>query len=927
MRKLEELLTTYPVFQPNQLLTSEQLNTVVEYLEQQERLTRQGLIGIGIVCGLEGRITTHYTIHITRGVGVTSEGYLITFPEDKKCTHVVNFNKDEYEPFKSIGAIKEVLEESEVIVDSNATRLRREDLQGKAVVLYLEISDTEVAKCVVNDCDERGKKREFRVRKLLIAREDAEKLVQDGWQNPCSIRHSVMELPEVDIPRFLPARVKDTGAFVEGYRAVILKAATTLEEALMELYRLFKPLFAGQSAVEHGIEGLKGRIAELVDKYPPGVQYIYDHLRDIKKVYDELLSMLRNLVARCSPDAGLFPRHLVLGRLEARDSAIFDPSVYTRGSGDKTRTCFIPSPIHGGQRELLQNIGQQIQRLALMLDGFNLEGLLEGELPVKVIPTKDCSQELGKQAIPFYYSRDAKELPHYWDFETTVMDRVKEKVRGYHLNDEQNNPLLLDICGYPKLRIEGHVGKRVDVAVEELNMWKREFNLDFDIITLKLNGDPQRLYLPDDTRIADLQTLYSLYRNRLVCCIEDMRSIVGTEKNRYELYLVTTYLIYRTLLSGGRGVSLDKLEVAYKMMKALYEQISLLLSQYVDGLPADVKELNIARLLGAQYMMDLICSDIRQYIDRWQTGETRLTANPNERVITTPLFSTLVNEAEVFINMLTEGCPLTPFGAISDCFTQRVERLSLFSMFNEAISGMEHIAGTMWGGTFILVYEDTIPKKTVRLSTTIATAGGDRPGKGVEYVVFTVKDNAIESVIKRGRTSQKGEAQFEMPQVEAMVLCYKQGFQPVVKKLGPAQRTLKIRMKQLSRRVEFPLSYRVAPTTSIRVVSGLAAAGYRLLFRDTGFVEDMLTNMERYRKIDFSSAEGFVVVADFYLPCKIRDNHFELAAIDGCVDAYSKRNLVALIESAIGEIGKDRNFVALILEREGSFPEIRNLLR
>ena len=926
MRKLEELLTTYPVFQPNQLLTSEQLNTVVEYLEQQERLTRQRLIGIGIVCGLEARIGADYSIHITKGVGVTSEGYLITFPEDKKCTRVVDFKKDEYEPFKTTGAIKEVLEESEVVVDSNAPRLRREDLRGKALVLYLEISDTEVAKCVVNDCDERGKKREFRVRKLLVAREDAEKLVQDGWQNPCSIRHSIIELPAVEIPRFLPSKVEDRGAFVEGYRAVILEAATTLEEALIRLYRLFKPLFAGQYAIEHGIRGLKDRVLELVDRYPRGVQYIYDHLRDVKKAYDELLSMLRNLVARCSPDTGLFPRHLVLGRLEAIGSDIFDPNVYKRGSSDRIRTCFIPSPIHDGQRELLQNIGQQIQRLALMLEGFDLEGLLEGELPVKVIPTKDCSHGLGKQAIPFYYAKAVKELSHYWDFETTVMDRVKEKVRGYHLNDEQNNPLLLDICGYPKLRIEGHVGKRVDVAVEELKRWRREFNLDFDIITLKLNGDSQRLYLPDDTKIADLKTLYSLYRSRLVCCIDDMRSILGTEKSRYELYLVTTYLIYRTILSEGRGVSLNRLEASYNRMKALYEQAGLLLAQYVEGLPEDLKELSIARLFGAQYMMELLCSNIRQYIYSWRTGETRLAANPNERIITTPLFSTLVNEAEVFINMLIEGCPLTPFGAISDCFTQRVERLSLFSRFNEAISGMEHIAGTMWGGTFILVYEDTIPKKTVRLSTTIGTAGGDRPLKGVEYVVFTGKDNAVESVIKKGRTNQKGEAQFEMPQVEAMVLCYKQGFQPVIKKLGPAQRTLKIRMKPLIGRVELPL-YRVAPATNIRVVSRLTTAGYGLLFRDAGFVEDMLTNMERYRKIDFSSAEGFVVVADFYLPCKIRDNHFELPAIDGCVGEYSKRNLVALMESAIGELRKDKNFAALILEREEGFPEIRNLLR
>ena len=44
---------SYPFFEANQVLSNEHLNQLFNYLDEQERLTRTNLIGIGIVCGLE----------------------------------------------------------------------------------------------------------------------------------------------------------------------------------------------------------------------------------------------------------------------------------------------------------------------------------------------------------------------------------------------------------------------------------------------------------------------------------------------------------------------------------------------------------------------------------------------------------------------------------------------------------------------------------------------------------------------------------------------------------------------------------------------------------------------------------------------------------------------------------------------------------
>ena len=43
----------YIIFEPDQVLTNDHLNELFDYLDVQERLTRNKLIGIGIVCGLE----------------------------------------------------------------------------------------------------------------------------------------------------------------------------------------------------------------------------------------------------------------------------------------------------------------------------------------------------------------------------------------------------------------------------------------------------------------------------------------------------------------------------------------------------------------------------------------------------------------------------------------------------------------------------------------------------------------------------------------------------------------------------------------------------------------------------------------------------------------------------------------------------------
>ena len=72
-----ELQNYYPDFVPNQILTNTQLNQLRVFLDEQNRLTRYKLIGTGIACGLVAHLENDFSISVSEGLGITTQGYLI----------------------------------------------------------------------------------------------------------------------------------------------------------------------------------------------------------------------------------------------------------------------------------------------------------------------------------------------------------------------------------------------------------------------------------------------------------------------------------------------------------------------------------------------------------------------------------------------------------------------------------------------------------------------------------------------------------------------------------------------------------------------------------------------------------------------------------------------------------------------------------
>ena len=88
---MEQTNNNFPRFEKGQVLTSQALNNYFGYLDEQQRLTRAKLLGIGIINGLEYELYGNKLI-IKKGTAVTADGYLIDLPEDTTYTMAYEYN-------------------------------------------------------------------------------------------------------------------------------------------------------------------------------------------------------------------------------------------------------------------------------------------------------------------------------------------------------------------------------------------------------------------------------------------------------------------------------------------------------------------------------------------------------------------------------------------------------------------------------------------------------------------------------------------------------------------------------------------------------------------------------------------------------------------------------------------------------------------
>jgi hypothetical protein len=225
----------YPVFEANQVLTATHLNTLEKYLDEQNRLTRAALHGIGIVCGLEVSIDDTRTIlTISKGYGITSEGYPgIVGNEDFVASRYQEFTvPDNYPIFskdhKNNYSLQELLDAGHDDYNTG-TPLTKEILEKKVVLLFVEILEKDLKNCSATSCDDLGLKVQIKTRMLLVSETELAAMNAEIAENTAKEKAkgdffpnltARLGLPDIHLPRLdVPAsNMVDGPSIFDAYR-------------------------------------------------------------------------------------------------------------------------------------------------------------------------------------------------------------------------------------------------------------------------------------------------------------------------------------------------------------------------------------------------------------------------------------------------------------------------------------------------------------------------------------------------------------------------------------------------------------------------------------------------------------------------------------------------------------------------------------
>ncbi|MFH5885777.1 PKD domain-containing protein [Halalkalibaculum sp. DA3122] len=581
----------FPIFEEDQVLSAHHLNELRTYLDEQDRMTRSHLVGIGIVCGLEVQHPASDTILLTEGVGVTSRGYLVGIGEsecrfikrytDKKMTGAGDGDGEtagRYPPFLNpdtgrqinlwellTSEEKQKVEETEtcypldwddgITIEEGETSFTL-DFSEYCILLYQEIEDVDTDDCCGDDCDEEGIRREFAVRKLLVEKKDLVRMIsrdestsEDELRNRANICSNLDHLC-IERPGYY--RDKDLSLdhyvqyqqLVSDYLPIIQQASVRVGQALAKSYGFFKPLledhypespFPGFDEGDYEQNGLYKLIKHRLSGSPYAIQYAYDFLKDLAGACDEFRDTACEVTSACCPNPLLFERHLMLGPAQPEQ----------RDQRTPFRHYFQPSPVLNDQKDKRSKVLLLFERMDHMVQGFDVQPVPGTDTEIRITPDRTAEYPLSKRSIPYYYNiKKNVDLVKKWSYRKTKIFK-SNRIPSYHseaYNEGQHRDnctveaLLHSNMQYQNFRVEGHIGKPYEQAVDEIDSMRERFSLPIKVVGVKLGRRFDNTKLTFECRFRDLENLYETFSTELRFLLdEEMQFFRGLEVKKKTL--------------------------------------------------------------------------------------------------------------------------------------------------------------------------------------------------------------------------------------------------------------------------------------------------------------------------------------------------------------------------------------------------------
>ena len=537
LAKLSTITTLYRKFTKNQVLTEGHLNEIVDYFDDQDRLSRIGLSGVGIICGFQVSYNeAAKNISITQGSGISTDGDLFhlynTIPngekvidfESKQYTHykVYDNKKAAYKPYFYNGTDQlEIFElltfEQQALDNANTFPIQylkdntKLDVNDAVVLLYIESYEKDLDLCVSLSCDNQGLEIIGNHKALLVSKDVATQInSHDKIITATNFANLYYKLPDVISNRI----VLQPENFIN-YNEVKKKFTKGLfkNNVVNKLRDGFEILLNGLQ-MPLMLASIKKNLGEIYSfndaNVPPDFQYRYDLLNDLIDTYKEIKLLLSAMDGEfCCPDLKSFPKHLMLGEVlktgpcfeyrhafyksplltgqnlsTANDCLPYDPLLDPGAEGTvaefvidlegkEIKICY-------GKSTDLQQLYSLIKRCVQLLANYNVN-----YNAIKITPSFELGV-LGKKAIPFY-NNVGNHLIELWDYEKTAIGKQRSN-RSYHDNFLNTKRPLEVVADSDFYRIEGHHGKNYKEALKIIQDIRRQNGLGFNVVVLGINA-------------------------------------------------------------------------------------------------------------------------------------------------------------------------------------------------------------------------------------------------------------------------------------------------------------------------------------------------------------------------------------------------------------------------------------------------------
>ncbi len=756
---MKPIQDSYPFFETNQVLTSCQLNQIFNYLDEQDRLTRANLIGIGIECGLEIRLETTGSdkiIRLSKGCGVGSAGYLLIGPVEvtlvsyRKYTLPVEVDYPQFKFDSGGNMVQYPLWELFPVGEPNTILLGKENgfLDNKVVILFLELKKEVLRNCSASNCDDKGGEVSATLRRLLIGVDDLSKIIARANQLGTAYTATDIEsallsrlnlpdlrLPRYNVPNTSPVSSNEVlAAFLAVFQNSKLAAATG--KALSKAYSAFAPILQEAYPVDP-FAGFSKKFGFL-DSVPTDtgqvrfLQYYLDLFDDLIQAYEEFRWKGAGLMCACCPPEDLFPRHLMLGLLYP--DYVKYPGIY--------RHDFLSSPAIKGCEERKAELMQLFSRLAEMVSHFtnnptppdfiNKE-VARKFIPIRITPSKLADVPLSAKAIPYYYLQaGTPPLYQLWNVDKTRRKRANQNLS--FRSDEYHpaapvfvtSPLKYDLEPYNFLRIEGHLGKDVKSVMSTLLEFKASSRLPIEIIALRTGELDARMPVDlsrESCRFVDLEALFDALRDEFISSLGKTLASFYRRKVSREV-LLTDNLKTSLIHSFNPDVTIEPSTFG-AMLELQYASLRKSKTALVTGAKRatrfDIKDafigesaiiqatasyaevlLSICNYLKNRLLSDFSLIEFRDLFDQLEFLNTQFRKQAD----------TASNEWNDLFNLLEAvryASQMEAFRSIGEEYARRlieVKKKLFLSNFLQKNPGIQHKAGVPIGGTFIVVYHD-----------------------------------------------------------------------------------------------------------------------------------------------------------------------------------------------------------------------------